>query len=69
MTPQQTQEVKNKICLHEKHITPETRWFNSYGTLMPGGLEKDLRFMGLIADKCVDCGEDIDNLGLLKVGV
>jgi len=58
--------IKKEICLHEKHRTPEVMWDIIYGTPMPSGLILLLRERGMIADKCVDCGEDISNLNLLK---
>jgi len=66
MTKNQKKTIKEEICLHEKHLTPEFVWDKMWGTSRPSGLILLLKERGMIADKCVDCGKDISNLNLLK---
>ena len=66
MTKKQKKTIKEEICLHEKHRTPELRWDMAYGTTMPPSLILLLRERNMIADRCIDCGKDISNLDLLR---
>lgn len=61
MTPTSKELAK---CLHDKHMTPETRTALSGYPTVPW---RQIHWQSLLAEKCVDCERNIKHLLLLKI--